>query len=562
MGNCPSNCLKLKSNVDDFEVPDRDFVMGPLRHLKSSHFRSLSFKTDEKKNKKKNKETNELMIFRRIGIIKNEDNIEIKPFDSDLIIDANLIIGKAFGKLEDNYNYLKKLGEGSYGTVHLVSHNFLSQKRALKMIKKEMNETKNNKKIDEEINMEVDLLKKLDHPFIVKIFEFFNTENNYYLVTEYCKEGELFDQLIKEAPYKEEKAAYIMYQIFSAVNYCHSLNILHRDLKPENILIEREEENGPKIKIIDFGCAKILSKNKKEKCIIGSSYYMAPEVLLRNYTEKCDLWSCGVILYILLSARPPFKGNNDQEIYDRIRIGKYDLETKIWENVSPIAKNLIKNLLEKNADIRITAEEAMQHKWFRMLKIRDKLNNIPKEKILRMLENLKAFSPGKILKRIALAYLVHNNPQNEEVIDAYKLFNLIDKNSNGKISKLELKNGMTEFTDFDEKESHLFTNQIFNKIDGDNNGFIEYEEFVRSCIDEEKFLNEEVIKFSFNFFDKDRDGQITAEEIKNTFAKSFKKEVINYDESIFNIIKEVDLNNDQKINYEEFKEMMFYMIKK
>jgi len=337
---------------------------------------------------------------------------------------------------------------------------------------------------------------------------------------------------------------------------------LHRDLKPENILIEQEEENGLKIKIIDFGCAKILDKNKKEKVIIGSSYYMAPEVLLKNYTEKCDLWSCGVIMYILLSGRPPFSGKNDKEIIENIKKGKYDIESELWENVSPLAKNLIKNLLEKNAEIRISAEEAMSHKWFKKSKIRDKLNYLPKEKIMRMLENLKSFSAEKTLKRIAMAYLVHNNPQHQEVVDACKLFNLIDKSANGKISKLELVNGMTEFTNFDNKESIKFTNEIFNLIDADNNGYIDYEEFVRSCIDKEKFITEEVIKFSFYFFDKDRDGEITADEIRNTFAKSFKIELIDYEDNITNIIKEVDVNNDQKINYEEFKDMMYSILKK
>ena len=116
-----------------------------------------------------------------------------------------------------------------------------------------------------------------------------------------------------------------MYQIFSAVNYCHSMNIIHRDLKPENILIEKKEGKKYSIKIIDFGTAKLYEKNKKEKKVIGSSYYIAPEVLTENYNQMCDLWSCGVILYILLSGKAPFAGKTDSIILEKIKIGKYNM---------------------------------------------------------------------------------------------------------------------------------------------------------------------------------------------------------------------------------------------
>ena len=176
------------------------------------------------------------------------------------------------------------------------------------------------------------------------------------------------------------------------------------------------------------------------------------------------------------------------------------------------------------------------------------------------MENIKKYNPKSKLQQVVLAFLVHNIPQLKSMKGIYKVFLTYDENSDGKITKKEMTNVF-------EKVLHLKNfrkeiDEIFKKLDSDNNGFIEYEEFVRASIDKEILVTDEILKFAFNFFDKDRDGQITAEEIKNTFAKSFKKEVINYDESIINIIKEVDLNNDQKINYEEFKEMMFYMIKK
>jgi len=561
MGSCKSICIKVKEKDLDFEDTEdkmmqsngqTNFLNGDKQNniveINKLNLISAHQKSTENEEQKKVKKSDTA----KSEIKKNIENL------NDVIIDGNLIVGKATGNVNENYKNIKKLGEGSYGTVYLVNHNYSGQLRAMKIITKK--NVVNSQKVDTEIMNEIEILKKMDHPNIVKIFEFYNSTKNYYLITEYCKEGELFDKIVKEGPFDEDFASYIMFQIFSAVNYCHNMNILHRDLKPENILIERKEKNGLKIKIIDFGTAKIFENNQVERKIIGSSYYIAPEVLSKNYNEKCDLWSCGVILYILLSATPPFSGKNDNEIIENIKKGYYDIESNIWQKVSPEAKNLIRSLLERNVGIRMNADEALNHKWFKKMKTKDKFNFVAQEKIKIMLENLKYYSADKILQRIALAYLVHNNPQHEEVLDACKLFNLIDKNSNGKITKLELKNGMTELSVFDDQESEKFVNEIFNLIDGDNNGYIEYEEFVRGCIDKEKFITEDIIKFSFRFFDKDNNGEITFEEIKVTFAKSFKKDIKNYETTINNIILEVDTNKDGKISYPEFKNMMYSIL--
>ena len=367
MGACKSICLKTKDKDFDFDVPNGR--IDNQQNLISSH-KKHEENSDNINGQKVNKSAQ--------GSILKEN---MPHLESNVIIDGNLIVGKATGNVNEKYKSIRKLGEGSYGSVYMVNHIHSSQHRAMKIITKKS--TRETTQIDNEILNEIEMLKRMDHPNIVKIFEFFYSSKNYYLITEFCKEGELFDRIVKEGPFDEEFAGYIMYQIFSAVNYCHSMNVIHRDLKPENILIERKEQNGfLKIKIIDFGTAKIFDNNKVECKVIGSSYYIAPEVLSKNYNEKCDLWSCGVILYILLSSSPPFAGKGDAEIIENIKKGYYDIESNIWEKISPEAKNLIRNLLEKNPAIRITAEEAMNHKWFKKLKIRDKLNYIPKEKIL------------------------------------------------------------------------------------------------------------------------------------------------------------------------------------
>ena len=202
-----------------------------------------------------------------------------------------------------------------------------------------------DKDADLEVLNEINILKKIDHPNIVKIFGFFISKSNYYLLTEYCEGGDLFD-LINSNNFTEMQVAYIMYQIFSAINYCHKMKIIHRDIKPENILIvDRDKNNYPRVKICDFGTSKMVEKGAVQKKLVGSSYYIAPEVLKKHYNEKCDIWSCGVILYILLSARPPFGGDSDSEIMERVAIGKYDIESKPFNKISKSAIDLIKKLL-------------------------------------------------------------------------------------------------------------------------------------------------------------------------------------------------------------------------
>lgn len=476
-----------------------------------------------------------------------------------------MLVGKASGSVNSSYKKIQKLGEGAYGTVFLVNHIHSDQLRAMKVITKQSPE--NSQKIDLEIINEIQILKKLDHPNIVKIFEFYNSQKQYYLITEYCKEGELFDKITKEGPFSERVSSYIMYQIFSAVNYCHSMNVIHRDLKPENILIEKQDNDKNldfskrlyKVKIIDFGTAKIFDKTKVEKKMIGSSYYMAPEVILKNYNEKCDLWSCGVILYILLSACPPFSGQDDTEIIEAIKKGTYDIESDLWKDASQEAKNLISRLLDKNVSSRLSAEEALRHPWFQKFKTKELFNKIEPEKVKEMLCNVQKHSASKVLQNIALAYLVHNNPQNAQVEEAFKLFNMIDKNGNGKITKQELHEGLEELSLDRDLDLESTVERIFSLIDGDNNGYIQYEEFVRGCINKDMFINENIIKMSFRFFDKDNNGEITFEEVKSMFEKNFRKN-INVEKCIKDIILEVDTNKDGKISYDEFLSMMKAML--
>lgn len=468
----------------------------------------------------------------------------------DIAIGNNNIINLQTGLPLDNYVSDMKLGEGSYGAVYRVKHKDLKVYRAMKKITGSGN-IKDKSKLDE-ITNEIELLKSMDHPNIVKIFEFYNTKEGFFLITEYCAGGELFDKIVKAGTFDEGQAAYIMYQLLSAVFYCHNLNIIHRDLKPENILVESEEKNNYlNIKVIDFGTAKLFDKNKSESKVIGSAYYIAPEVLNGKYNEKCDIWSSGVILYILLTGKPPFNGSDD-EIVEKIKKGKYDLKSNPWPNISAEAKDLIKQMLDMNTLSRISAQKALTHKWFKKFKMRERVTNIGYDKLKSSIENIKKFKSENKLQQAALAFLVHNCLFLPEVKDLIKIFKNIDSNGDGKITKEEMGIALSKMYNVPDPEDEV--EEIFRNVDNDNNGYIEYEEYIRASINKQSLLTEDILKFAFKFFDKDGSGSITADEVATVIFQGEDKEVsLKLTEDL---IKEMDSDHNAQITFDEFKEMM------
>lgn len=489
--------------------------------------------------------------------VKEDNGEEIEPYKSDLdkkntnvIINQNVLVqGREFENVYDNYKFMTLLGEGSFGTVEKVMHRKTNIIRALKKINK-----KNKISTDSEIINEIEILKKLDHPNIVKIYEFYNSKDNFYLVTEYCKEGELFDYITKFGPFKEKQASYIMYQIISAVFFCHSSKILHRDLKPENILIEsiRKSDNYLNVKVIDFGTAKIFEKNKNEKKQIGSSYYMAPEVLNKSYTEKCDLWSCGVILYILLTKIPPFGGKTDDAIFNKIKKGVYTVEHTPLANGSAEVLDLIEKLLEMNPKKRLSAEQALNHEWFHKMKTKELLFPTAKLNLKTTFAQLAGYRKGFKLQQAAIAFIVHNMPPTEEIRNITATFRHIDENGDGRITKNELVKGFKLYNpSISDPEAEV--ENIFSTIDTDNNGYLEFEEFTRVLINKKNLMTKEILKFSFDFFDKDGNGEITESELEEIFGPKNAA-------TVAKLVSEVDEDSNGKITFEEFEKMMVKII--
>ena len=486
---------------------------------------------------------------------KKREEIKIISCKNKVTIDTNLLTSGGTNNTFYDYHKIKLLGQGSFGTVYLVKNKKLNNNFAMKIIEK----SSDDEEKEDEIKNEINILRKLDHPNILKINDFFSTKKEYFLITEFCPEGELFYEIKNFAPFDEALAGWYMKQILSAVNYCHKSKIIHRDLKPENILIYQRNKKGfNSIKIIDFGTAILF--NKKDKNLAGSIYYLAPEIISKNrkYTEKCDIWSCGIIMYILLTGKPPFNGDSDEEILKKILQNRLDLEKYPWSVISLKAKDLIKKLLETDTKKRITAEEALNHEWFKCKQVNTQetsgLFKVKNPDLL--LNNLINYRTDNPLRCAVLAYLIHNNMQLEHVHEAIKLFNKIDLNGDGQISKDELYIGLKDFLELSGDKLKNNVDIIFNNLDTDHNGFIEYEEFIRAAVNKKIFYSTNYLRFAFDYFDRDKNGCISFDEIKNIFFINEKnKKDSKAKEQLKKCFQDSDINGNGNLTFDEFIKM-------
>jgi len=278
--------------------------------------------------------------------------VDPKDLDDDFII---------FEPLEDYYILGDEIGKGGFSIVYQAERKKDHKEFAVKCIKKDMVEGEDIKLL----RREVQIMKKLDHPNILKLFEVYEDDKQFFLVMELVKGKELFDKIVERGMYSERDASNIIYQVVSAVDYLHQNGIAHRDLKPENLLSAGEGENEI-IKIADFGFSKSFAGDDAEKLMTscGSPGYVAPEILTaESYDKSVDMWSVGVIIYILLSGYPPFYADSAPALFKKIMDVKYDFDDSVWDDISDSAKDLIRNLLVKEPSKRFTAKQCLQHPW-------------------------------------------------------------------------------------------------------------------------------------------------------------------------------------------------------
>jgi len=262
------------------------------------------------------------------------------------------------------------LGRGAGGDVLSCIHKETGEERAVKIVWHGGFDFRK-----EQIGKEIKILRSLDHPNIVKMYEFFKDKINYYIVTEICKGGDLTEEIhTRKEMYSEKEAAILMKQILQCVNFCHKNHLIHKDLKPDNIILE-ENKDSTQIKIIDFGLAKHFAKNEIFDDPFSDQRYRSPETYNKSkYNEKCDIWSCGIILCEILTGVNPFYDGGDSEesfckMVEKIKLGSISFSDACWEIISDNAKNLIAKLLAFEPNDRPSAEEALKHPWITEISI-------------------------------------------------------------------------------------------------------------------------------------------------------------------------------------------------
>jgi calcium-dependent protein kinase len=504
-----------------------------------------------------NETKNRKLRQKGLSIVENDTyQKEVITKEEDIKIFHNTLVIKNKDTIANHYKLIKKIGSGTFGKVYKVLHKDTNQFRAMKVVKIDTINYQDDEKF---FLKEIEMLSQLDHPNIIKIYEYYSDDLHYYVITELASGGELYEQIYNIKNYCETDAVEIMKQLLSVVCYIHSKGIVHRDLKPENILLETNKKKDLNIKIIDFGTSNYFDKNTKLTLKVGTPYYIAPEVLNTNYDNKCDIWSCGVILYVLLSGSPPFDGSDDRAITELVKMGKYNFIGKEWGCVSNEAKDLITKMLTYDYKQRIAADQCLAHPWIiKYSKIKydnSNLTNYNLAELKKPFENLRKFNAKQKLQQATIAFLVHHLSSSELVRDLRIIFKDIDENGDGTLSFDEIKKGFKRFYK-DETIAEKELDEIFKKIDFDDNKCIEYEEFIRATVNMEVLLTEDNLKIAFNSFDKDASGVLSQDEIKAALG------LIENDDNdlIKNIISEIDGNGDGDICFDEFKSLMMKVL--
>ncbi|KAK3136374.1 hypothetical protein QOZ80_5BG0433000 [Eleusine coracana subsp. coracana] len=436
------------------------------------------------------------------------------------------------------YDLGEELGRGEFGVTRRCTDTATGELLACKSISKR----RLRSSVDiEDLQREVAIMRSMPaHPNVVRLREAFEDNEAVHLVMEVCEGGELFDRIVSRGHYTERAAAAVMRTIVEVVQHCHKNGVMHRDLKPENFLYANTSENSP-LKVIDFGLSVCFQPGDRFSEIVGSPYYMAPEVLKRNYGQEIDIWSAGVILYILLCGVPPFWAETDEGIAQAIIRSKLDFEREPWPKVSENAKDLVRKMLDPSPYGRLTAQQVLEHPWIQNV---NSAPNIPLGEAVR--SRLKQFTVMNKFKKKALLIVAEYLPT-EELEAIRELFHMLDTNKDGHLTIDELRKGLRVIG---QNVSETDVDMLMEAADIDGNGTLDLKEFVTVSIHLKKIRSEDHLPKVFSYFDKNGSGYIEIEELKEALSPRGGQKAID------DIILDVDKDKDGKISYEEFELMM------
>jgi len=398
------------------------------------------------------------------------------------------------------------LGAGLHGEIRKCRHRGTDAIRAVKIIKKECKSGIYLE--DANVHREVDVFKALDHPSILRMYEFFNSKTEYFLVLEYMDGGDLCDKIASGFHFSEKIIRSIMRQILSGLSYLHKKKLVHRDIKPENIVLASDiKDDEITLKIIDFDLTAKCPQGTRMKQVAGTLEYMAPEIFDRSYNEKFDLWSCGVIMFILFAGFNPFQGKNDTETIRKIRRGRFNIESPRWINVSNDAKDLIRKLLAKDPEQRISAEEACAHPWFKA----DWKEKESDDDLSNIFNRLRNYQRSSKLTESLSTFILSQVMSYKNFMNIQSAFQSLDLNCDGVISQSELENFTRCFV---ENSPETAAKEIMSQVDTDENGVIDYYEFLRACIDPKEILCKENLLKALRMLGHGESALVTCGDLK------------------------------------------------
>jgi len=444
----------------------------------------------------------------------------------------------------DFYTMGKTLGTGQYGAAYEAMSKTTNLPVAVKVINKSRFRASDISYQFDSMRSEINIMRNVDHPNIIKLMDVFETENDLFLVMELCRGGELFDRIKARRHYSEREAQGVLRQICEGVNVLHERKIAHCDLKPDNFLFVSPSEESP-LKIIDFGMSKSLRRREYLKHLRGTPYYIAPEVLNGQYSECCDMWSIGVVMFVMLFGFPPFHGENDEIIFRKIKAG-FDPRVRAgwgaWfpeaAPVSASARDLIAKLLTIDTSARLSAAEALAHPWMQGRDI--PLHPLP----VTVMSNFNTFIRKTQFSKEILEHLTHTSMDNAEYLALARTFRFIDKNNDGTLTIDEFKQALKETEAFGGLPNEAVLRSAMEYADLDGDGVISWKELLLATTARRLAAKEERLWNSFKKMDLNGDGKLSVDELKRALNKD--------DDEVRRLIADVDVDKNGFVDYEEF----------
>lgn len=486
------------------------------------------------------------------GALSTATNLDAGDTTKDLaLFDRSTLAQVKSGNLFQNYEVLEELGSGSFGVVNkgmdIRSKGIVvAPIVAIKTIPKK--KVSDQKKLKAEFNV----LRQLDHAHICKAYEFYEDHRNIYLVMDICSGGTLLETLCKQRKFSESDASNVMKQILSPLAYLHQSNFVFRDLKTENVMFAAPSTDGKIgcVKLIDFGLCCPFDRGTKICKAAGTPYSVAPELVTApvQYDQKCDAWSAGVVMYILLSGQYPFNGKTKDELLHKIRREPVSFKDKRWKKISREAKMLIAELLRKNAEARCEVITALSHAWIQSE------TQLPEENIMaEVVDSMTHFQGLNMLQKAAITALAWR-ASDDDTVHLRQIFESIDRDGNGYVTVEELRNAFEQAG----VKVGVDLGALAMQAGTDGNDTIEYTEFIAAAIDKRKMIKEEAVWEAFKIFDQDGSGTVTKKELLKilTGRTSDKIRQVHGDKAIDCFLGEYDVSGDDVIDFDEFMQML------